>query len=147
VNNWIKSTFGASLVGLIYIVATQGKDFASGALALWMLLLNAAKTAPLGLASFGIALVLSVLSRYFLRKHLPQLRCPLSRDFLIDAAAVVVGIAAVWFQMSHLAPIDRVNALWIGLVAGLAAPHVYNLLAALGGLVVRSIRITPEGAP
>lgn len=138
-NNFIKSTIGVSLVGFLVLIATYGKQLAESLGALGILLFRASDAAPLGLASFVIALALCLLSRYFLRKWLPDLRCPLSRDFIIDAAALAVGISVVWLQMAGTGvAVDRLNALWIGLAAGLGTPLAYNGLAAFFGLVGRA---------
>lgn len=139
-NSWIKSIGGVSLAGMFVLLATYGKQLAEAGMALWMFVLDAGRTAPLGVASFFVAIALAVSSRYFLRKWLPDLKCPLSRDFLVDATAVVIGLVTVWVQMLDVAPVERIKALWIGAMAGFIAPHVYNGLAAIGGLLTRPVR-------
>lgn len=139
-NSWVKSTLGVSVAAFIVLIATYGAQLAEAVKALWLLTLEASKTAPLGLASFVIAFALAVLSRWFLRKWIPRLKCPLSRDFIIDGAALLIGMSVSWLQMAANTPVDRLNALWIGLAAGLSAPLAYNFFAALGGLVGRAMK-------
>lgn len=139
-NNWVKSTLGVSLAAFLVLIATYGAQLVEAIKALWLLLIEASKTAPLGLSSFGVAFGLAVLSRWFLRKWIPHLKCPLSRDFIIDGAALLIGVSVTWLQMAANAPIDRLNALWIGLAAGLSAPLAYNFFAALVGLIGRAMK-------
>jgi hypothetical protein len=139
-NGIIKSTIGVSLAGFVVLLATYGKQLAESINALWILTLEASKSAPMGLVSFMIALGLATLSRWFLRKWVPDLKCPLSRDFIIDAAALVMGVTVVWLQMQGGDALDRLNALWIGLAAGLFAPLLYNGLAAVFGLLGRALK-------
>lgn len=143
-NNWIKGSIGVSLASFIVLLATYGAQLATSMKALWMLMLDASASAPLGLASFVIALGLATLSRWFLRKWTPHLKCPLSRDFIIDTAALLIGVTVVWLQMQSAGPVARLNALWIGLAAGWSAPLVYNGLAAVFGLLGRTLRL-PDG--
>ena len=139
-NNWLKGSLGVGFAGFIVLLAQYGEKLALAIKALWILTLEASQDAPLGLSAFFIALGLAVLSRWFLRKWVPHLKCPLSRDFIIDAAALLTGITVVWLQMQGAGPIARLNALWIGLAAGLSAPLLYNFLAALGGLAGRALK-------
>lgn len=155
-NNWIKSSLGVTVAGLIVLFATYGQPFVEALKALWLLVLDMSKSAPLGLASFGIALSLATGSRWFMRKWVPYIAgCPLSRDFIVDASALVIGVTVTMAQMWG-SPQDRLSALWLGVGAGLVAPLLYNGLAAVFGLLGRGMHAmtpaprserSPEDAP
>jgi len=142
-NKFVKGTLGITIAGLFVLLATYGKPLAEAIEALWSLLLKASDDAPLGVASFALALTLATLSRGFLLKYMPAFRCFKSRDFVIDSAALLVGMAVTWLQMAAADPLARLNALWIGLIAGLAAPLVYNAFVALFALIGRTMRPAP----
>lgn len=128
-NGIVKSTLGISIGGLLVLIATNGPALAEALNGLWLVLLKFSETAPLGLSSFLLSLALGVASQPFLRRWMPALRCPLSRDFLIDSSAIVIALAVMLAQMRSL------QGWMLGLLAGFMAPHVFRGLAALGGLI------------
>ncbi len=140
-NNWIKSGIGVSVAGLIVLLATHGTQLAEALLALWLLMIQMTDSAPLGLASFFVAVSLATLSRWFLCKWVPQVEGePRARDFLIDCAAVVIGTTVAMVQMWSGGPQARLSALWLGIGAGLVAPLLYNGLSTLASLGARALR-------
>lgn len=146
-NNWMKSTLGVTLAGIVVLLATYGKQLAEAFNALWLFLLAMSESAPLGLASFAVALSIATLSRYYLRKWTPTLKCPLSRDFVVDMATLLVGMTVALVQMWNGGAADRMSALWLGIGAGLAAPFLYNGLAAVFGLMARGLRAAEGEKP
>lgn len=140
-NNWVKSGIGVSVAGLIVLIATYGTQLAEALLALWLLMIQMTDSAPLGLASFFLALSLATASRWFLCKWVPAFDGePRARDFLIDTAALVIGISITLVQMWSGGPQARLSALWLGIGAGLVAPIIYNGLSAAIALGVRALR-------
>ncbi len=140
-NNWIKSGIGVSVAGLIVLLATHGTQLAEALLALWLLMIQMTDSAPLGLASFFVAVSLATLSRWFLCKWVPQVEGePRARDFLIDCAAVVIGMTVAMVQMWSGGPQARLSALWLGIGAGLVAPLLYNGMSTLVSLGTRALR-------
>lgn len=107
---------------LALIAANAGKllEAATGS---WLFLLKLSETAPLGLSSFLLALALGVASRPFLLRYMPTMPCHVSRDFLIDSAALVIGFAVMFGQLRTL------NGALLGLLAGFAAPLVARGIA------------------
>lgn len=133
-NTWTKSTLGVSVAGLIVLLATHGTALAEALTKLWLVMLRFSDSAPLGLSSFLLALGIAVVSQPFLRRWMPALRCPMSRDFLIDAAALAIGLAVMLAQVRDLFG-------WLlGILAGFAAPLVFKGLAALVGLAWRALQ-------
>jgi hypothetical protein len=123
-NNFFKSSLGISAAGLLVLLATNGAALVGAAGGAWTFLLTLAHTAPLGLSSFLLALALGIAVQPFLRKWLPDLRCHASREFLIESAALAIGIGVMWGQLRTL------SGLLLGILAGLFAPYAQKGLAA-----------------
>jgi hypothetical protein len=131
-NNFFKSTLGISAAGLLVLLAANGAALVAAAGGAWTFLLTLAHTAPLGLSSFALALALGIAVQPFLRKWLPDLGCHASREFLIESAALTIGILVMWGQLRTL------GGLLLGILAGLMAPYAQKGLAAVGGLLYRA---------
>lgn len=110
------------------LIAANGAKVIEVALGVWLFLLKLTETAPLGLASFALALALGVASRPFLLRYLPATPCRTSRDFIVDASALVIGLGVMFVQLRTL------NGALLGLLAGFAAPLVARAIGALLGL-------------
>lgn len=118
----------AGIAAAVTLLAANGAkviEFITGA---WLFLLKLSDTAPLGLTSFVLALALAVASRPFLLRYLPAMLCHASREFVIDSAALLTGVAVMVLQLRTL------NGVLLGLLAGFAAPLVARGIAALLGL-------------
>lgn len=115
-----KNVLGVSLAGLFVLFAMHGVGFFTSAEAGLLFADKMLEGAPLGLWSFLLALGLGVASRPFLLKWTPELECPVSRDLLIDVAAVAIGIGVMWGQLRTL------NGLLLGCLAGFTAPYLYK---------------------
>lgn len=122
----------ASFAAVLGAIALNGARILEVAAGAWLFLLNLSATAPLGLVSFLLALALGVLSRPFLLHYLPPMPCKASRDFVIDASALVIGVGVMYAQLRTL------NGLLLGLLAGFAAPLIAKALGALFGLARRA---------
>lgn len=140
-NGVAKSTLGISIAGLLVLIATNGAALAEALQGLWLVMLKFSDTAPLGLSSFLLALALAVVSQPFLRKWMPHLRCPMSRDFLIESAALAIALAVMLAQVRDL------KGWMLGLLAGFMAPYVFKGLAAIGSLAWRAMQRGEGGTP
>jgi hypothetical protein len=122
----------ASVVAILGALALNGGKLVEVATGAWLFLLKLSATAPLGLSSFLLALALGVASRPFLLHYLPPMPCKASRDFVIDASALVIGCGVMFGQLRTL------NGLLLGLLAGFAAPLLAKGLGALLGMTRRT---------
>jgi hypothetical protein len=136
-NGGVKSVFGVSLAGLFIVLAVNGAAFVQAAQAAWLFLLSLSTTAPLGVSSFFMASALAIVSQPFLRKWLPHLRCPMSREFIIESAALGIGVGVMWAQLHTL------NGLLLGLLAGFSAPYIQKGIAACIALAGRAFMGKP----
>lgn len=137
-NNWVKSTLGVSLGGIFVLIATNGDAFFKSISAGWLFLLQLTEEAPLGLSSFLLAFALAVATQPFLRRYLPQMEDDIARAFLIDSAAIVIGVAVMWLQMRTL------DALLLGMLAGFTAPWAYRGICAAITLAVTTAAARPK---
>ncbi len=122
----------ATAIAILGAIAMNGGKLVEVATGAWLFLLKLSETAPMGLSSFLLALALGVASRPFLLHYLPPMPCKASRDFVIDASALVIGCGVMFGQLRTL------NGLLLGLLAGFAAPLIAKALGALFGLTRRT---------
>ena len=87
-----KTITWAGIAAAIALIALHGPKLLEVTLGAWLFLLKLSDTAPMGLASFALALALGVASRPFLLHYLPAYPCKTSREFVIDASALVIGL-------------------------------------------------------
>lgn len=132
-------TVGA-VVALLGAIGANATPIVEAIKAAWSFFGEAMAGAPLGTGSFLLSLVLAVVSQPFLKKWVPHLKCPLSRDFIIESAALVIATVTLWAQMQGLGAVQRLYALILGLIAGFCAPYVHKGIAALIGLAGRGAR-------
>jgi hypothetical protein len=133
-NDWIKNTLGISAAGLFVLLATHGEAVVDALLAAWIFLLKLASTAPMGLASFALALALAVAAQAYLQRIVAALRCERSREVILSGASLAIGFAVMFLQLR------TVNGALLGLLAGFSGPFAYQALAALVGLLRRGAR-------
>lgn len=133
-NGFLKSAIGSVLFGVVYVFAAHGKAFFEAMHAGWLFMLDITSGAPLGLSSFLLATALATASQPFLLRWVPALKCPLSREFLIESMALLIGLAAMWLQLRTM------PALMLGTLAGLIAPYLHKGLHALIGVTARAIK-------
>lgn len=127
---WTITTAG--VVAILGAIALNGGKLVEVATGAWLFLLKLSETAPLGLSSFLLALALGVASRPFLLHYLPPMPCKASRDFVIDASALLIGLGVMFAQLRTL------NGALLGLLAGFAAPLVAKAIGAAFGLAKRA---------
>lgn len=139
-NGAAKSGIVVALTALVTLIATQGAAFVESLGAFWLFVLKLTDDAPLGLSSFLLAFSLAVASQPFLRRWVPALKCPLSRDFIIESAALAIAVAVMWTQMRTL------PGIMLGMFSGFVAPYAHKGLGALWGLAVVGLR-RALGAP
>ena len=140
-NRWIHSAFGISAAGLLVLLATHGKSLVGVLGAAWSLLLSVANEAPVGWGAFALALLLAIVVQPYLRQALPAMRCELSREFLVESAALAVGFAVMWLQRSTL------TGALLGVLAGLAAPLLQKGITAGVRLAQRAIAANRKAPP
>ena len=119
----------AGIGAALAVLATNGGKLVEVAMGAWLFLLKLSDTAPLGLASFGLALSLGILSRPPLQKYLPPCpQHPTRREAAIDLPAVLIGAAVMFVQLRTL------NGALLGILAGLLAPQLAKVIAVLWGI-------------
>lgn len=125
----------AGFIAIFAAVALNGKQVIEVALGAWLFLINISQSAPMGLSSFLLALALAIVSRPFLQRYTPTWKCPASRDFVIDFAALAIGFGVMYGQLRTL------NGALLGILAGFAAPLISKGLGA--GLALLRGRVSP----
>ena len=129
----------AGFVAVLGAIALNAKPLIDAAAAGWAFLGKATSSTPLGLGAFLIALGLATASQPFLRRVSPLLRCAATRELLIQSAALVIAVAAMWLLMQDQGPKARLYALLLGAFAGFVAPYLFLAIQALIGLAWRAL--------
>lgn len=117
---------GTAIAAVLAALSAHGKA-AVDALAGVPLLLQAwASGLPLGIWSFALALLLSVLVWAKVITLLPRTTAGRSAHFASDTVALLTALAVAVTQqtLADGSPGGLVSALWIGLIAGLLAPYI-----------------------
>ena len=134
----MKSALGVSAAGLFVVIAANGANFVNAMKAAWLFLVMLAATAPLGVSSFALASALAIAAQPFARRWLPHLRCPMSREFIVESLALCIGVGVMWVQLHTL------NGLLLGLLAGFSAPYLQKGIAAGISLAWRALSGEPR---
>lgn len=122
----ISITGVVAIIGALALNGSKLVEFANGT---WKFLLNLSATAPMGLASFLLALAFGMLLRPALQKHLPP--CPdhpTRREAVIDFSGIVVGFVVMFAQLPTF------FGVLLGILVGLLAPQLAKLIALLWGI-------------
>lgn len=118
-----------TITAIVALVVANGAKLLEVAEGTWLFLVKLSDTAPLGLASFGLALSLGILSRPPLQKYLPPCpKHPTRREAAIDLSAAVIGAVVMFAQLRTL------NGALLGILAGLLAPQLAKVIAVLWGI-------------
>lgn len=135
-NDWLKNAIGLSFGGLLIILAGNTKALIEGLLASWLFLLKLVDTAPMGLASFALALALAVSGQAFVQRILPRVnRAQMrQREASISLLGLAIAFAVMFVQLR-----TTYGAL-LGLLAGFAAPVAYQAVEGLLALLRRKVR-------
>lgn len=128
-NRWVQSTMGVSAAALLVLLASNGKQLVEALEAAWLFLMKLSETAPMGLASFAMALTLAVLAQAFVSRVIEQLKCASSREVVRSAVSLLFGFSVMYLQL------PTVKGALLGLLAGFAGPFAYQAVAALCGLI------------
>lgn len=89
---------------------------------------------PLGVYAAAAALLGSMGVTQYAKRYLPATPCHASRDFIIDSIALAAGVLCAWL------PMQNVNGMLLGLLAGFASPYFWKGTAAVAGLWFRYMR-------
>lgn len=128
-NKWLQSTLGVSAAALMVLLASNGKALVEALEAAWLFLMKLVETAPMGLASFAMALTMAVLAQGFIARLADQLKCASSREVVKSAVSLLFGFAVMYLQL------PTVKGALLGLLAGFAGPFAFQAVAALCGLI------------
>lgn len=128
-NKWLQSTLGVSAAALMVLLASNGKALVEALEAAWLFLMKLVETAPMGLASFAMALTMAVLAQAFIARLADQLKCASSREVVKSAVSLLFGFAVMYLQL------PTVKGALLGLLAGFAGPFAFQAVAALCGLI------------
>lgn len=119
----------ASFVAIVGAVAMNGGKLVELLNGLWLFLRNLSDTAPMGLASFALALALGLLVRPALQKYLPPCTDhPTRREGVIDLSGIIVGFVVMYAQLPTF------YGVLLGILVGLLAPQLAKLIAVLWGI-------------
>jgi len=124
-------TLAAALGTMLTALATHGSDAIKALAAVPVLIEAWAAGLPLGFWSFVLALVLATLAWVAAIRHLPVGAGGKAPFVSANAVALVLGptVTVVQHALADVrTPGALVNALIVGLIAGLAAPHIGALL-------------------
>lgn len=130
-NGKIAGTTLGSLITLAILFGMHGEAVIKAASGLPALISAFASNLPGGFLSFLLSLALSGLSFSFVRRW-STCPNPERKEFLTHLFAVCFGLGVTVAQQyvtGKVSPPDLLQAIWIGLLAGLSAPKVVLLLA------------------
>lgn len=130
-NDKIKSITGLSLAGLFALIALQGKPFLEALAGFPGLLRAWSSSLPLGAWSFILALGVGMGAWSFAIHYLPHDKNDKPAKFMADTVSIGVGVVVVLSQSWGRPAGEVLNSMWVGLLAGLAAPYLANGLRAL----------------
>lgn len=136
IKNSVWGLFAIAFVGW----ATHGTKVVEALHAAWLFLIGLSEEAPLGLTSFVIAVVISVLVQLFLRKNWrPKAATSAGYSTRVDSIGVAIGVLVMWL----LLPTTR--GMLLGIMAGFASPWVSRLVATTVCLALQAIK--PKSTP
>lgn len=123
------------IVAGVTLIATHGEAFFAALLGFPRLIAAWSSQMPFGALSFLLSLGLAVGACAFTLRWLPACRNDASRHFVAETFSILVAVAVSILQQPDNQPADFLTSLWLGLLAGFAAPWlVRGARAALVGL-------------
>lgn len=126
-NEFSKWFTGTSVIGFIAVFALHGEAFFAALGALPTLLAAWSDHLPFGLRSFALSFALAALVFSYIRRSFV---CRQRREFVAEAMALSTALSVTLLQqyvatgVEDPAPGALLQAVWVGLLAGLAAPFV-----------------------
>lgn len=119
----------ASVIAILGAIALNGGKIVEVMNATWKFLLNLSATAPMGVGSFILALLLALLARPALQKYLPPCADhPTRREGAIDLGGIIIGFVVMWAQLPTF------FGVLLGILVGLLAPQLAKLIAVIWGI-------------
>lgn len=112
----------ATVTAAVALVATHGSAFLEALAGLPALISAWSTQMPFGAASFLLSLGVSAGVCAFALRWLPDCDNDAGRHFIVESAALVVAVVVSVLQQRSSAAGDLLTALWLGLLAGFAAP-------------------------
>ncbi len=130
----LKAATGVSLGGLFVLFALHGEAFWRGALQAWQFLLAITTTAPIGLASFFMALGLSTMLCIALKRSAAWSANAHARGFWIETIVGIAAMAISWLQLPGK------GGIMIGLFAGFMAPYLAKAIMGIATWIRQMVR-------
>lgn len=130
---WV-ATAGGVVATVLSALAMHGKGAIDALAGVPVLLQAWASGLPLGIWSFLLSLSLATLVWATAISKLPETRCGKQPHFSADTISLLVAVTVTVTQQFFAAEIGKgklLNALWLGLIAGLLAPYIGNAIRAV----------------
>lgn len=132
-NDKVKWLTGTSVVGFIAVFALHGEAFIKALMALPALLQAFSQALPFGATSFLLSFAISALTFSMVRRNFG---CAERREFIAEATALLMALAVTLAQQ-YFGDVPSttpkvLQAVLLGLVAGLSAPFVVRGMMAAG---------------
>lgn len=144
--NRFQALTGISVAGFIVLLGTNLKPILDALAGLPKVLQAFSQALPLGTGTFFLVLLLAGFA-WFKLKQCGRSEAVSESAALAVALALTVALNAAMPAAAGMTPAaSALKAVMLGVLAGLAAPYVFKLLAALWRWLVRSI-IGEDGVP